>query len=214
VSFAAAIGALSGRSVELTTLVDPTMTTTTLLQRVMSSETWRSTIAGADVITITVGGNDADPFGSYPIGTCAPGGKPAACLLAYAPALEPNLDAILAEIGKLRSGRPTAIRVTNPDFNPFIGLEPGRDLPPFAPDFGVSFYRQVADGELAVVCAVAERHGAQCVDFYHAFNGPDGTADAAPFLTSDHLHPSKVGQDRIAELLGAAGLAPLLPDAT
>jgi lysophospholipase L1-like esterase len=206
---AAAVEALSGRSVELTNLADASLASADLLQRVLHSATMRTAIAGADIVTITVGGNDADPFADHPAGTCAAGGDGRTCLAAYAPDLEKNLDGIVAEILVLRAGQPTAIRITSPDYNPFIGLTSSPDLPAFDPQFGLTFYRQVAEAETAAACAVAQRHGALCVDFYHAFNGADGTQDAAPFLAADHLHPSPTGQQRIADLLVAAGFAPL-----
>jgi lysophospholipase L1-like esterase len=58
-------------------------------------------------------------------------------------------------------------------------------------------------------CRVAARHHAVCIDVLHAFNGPDGTKPAGGLLAPDHTHPSAAGQVRIADLLFAAGFAPL-----
>jgi lysophospholipase L1-like esterase len=208
VPYASGLEALTGREVELVNRADPSETSASLLDRLRNRTTIREDIAGADIVAITVGGNDGDPFATYPKGTCAKGGTAADCLATYAPDLEADLDAILTEIETLRAGQPILIRLTSPDYNAFIGLQPSSDLPPFAADFGLAFYRQVADAETAVACAVAVKHGAACVDFLHVFNGPDGTRDAGPLLAEDHLHPSLAGRDRIAELLLAIGLEP------
>jgi len=160
-------------------------------------------VKNADIVTISVGGNDADPFANYPPGTCRPGGKASTCLARYAPDLSVQYDAMLTEIEKLRAGKPTLVRPTT-DYNPFIGW----DASP-TKTFGLDFYRQVADAETALVCDLAVKHGLVCADIYHAFNGPNGIEDAAPFLATDHAHPSTAGSQRIAEVLLSPGLAPL-----
>ena len=89
--------------------------------------------------------------------------------IAYAPNFARNYEAILSEIDSLRTGRPTAIRVTSAD-DPFVGWS---EAP--SKTFGVQFYRQVAEAETKVACAAATRHGAVCVDYLHIFGGADGT---------------------------------------
>ena len=203
--FADLIEKQTGKAVSVASFADGSNTTATVLASLRGQAQVRTAIEGADIVTISVGGNDADPFATYPAGTCAKGGKASACLARYAPDLGVNFEAILTEIEKLRAGKPTLIRPTS-DYNPFIGW----DAAP-TPTFGLDFYRQVEDAETDLVCALATKHGLVCADIYHAFNGSDGTTDAAPFLASDHAHPSAAGSQRIAETLLGGGLAPLTP---
>jgi hypothetical protein len=58
---------------------------------------------------------------------------------------------------------------------------------------------------------VAVAHQAICVDVYHSFNGTSGWTAAGDLLTDDYTDPSAKGQQRIADLLKAAGLTPLVP---
>ncbi len=58
-------------------------------------------------------------------------------------------------------------------------------------------------------CDVAEANHFDCVDIYHALNGPHGTKAAGDFLAGDYTHPSDKGNALIAKLLVARGYAPL-----
>jgi lysophospholipase L1-like esterase len=53
-----------------------------------------------------------------------------------------------------------------------------------------------------MLCDVAEDHF-NCVDIYHAFNGPHGTKAAGDLLAADYTHPSDKGNALIAKLLVA-----------
>jgi lysophospholipase L1-like esterase len=194
----------TGRSVAVSSFADGAATSASLLASLRTPGPFRDAVAGADIVTITVGGNDADPFATYPADMCAPGGNGSTCLVRYNSDLEVNYDAILTEIETLRAGRPTLIRPTSPDYNPFIGW----DAAP-TPDFGLTFYRQVAEAETQLICSLATTHGMVCADFYHAFNGVDGTEDAASLLAADHGHPSAAGSELIAQIIFEGGLAPL-----
>lgn len=202
--FADLVEQQTGKPVAVTSFADGSNTSAAVLASLRETRSVREAVEAADIVTITVGGNDADPFATYPVGACAPGGKASACLARYASDLAVNYEAILTEIEKLRAGEPTLVRPTSPDYNPFIGW----DAAP-TKTFGLDFYRQVADAETQMVCDLATKHGLVCADIYHAFNGPAGSKDAAPFLASDHAHPSGAGSQLIAETLMNAGLAPL-----
>lgn len=62
------------------------------------------------------------------------------------------------------------------------------------------------EGWNAQECAVAIESGFNCLDVYHAFNGPDGLTPAGDLLELDYTHPSKKGNALIADLLMAADL--------
>jgi lysophospholipase L1-like esterase len=170
----------------------------------------RQVIAGADIISVSIGFNDAltDPLlASYAAGTCG-GTRNVDCFLGTVPALESNVDAILTEIDALRADSPTAVRVLT-IYNNAVP-EPGGPEP-FGdpPGTGVGAWRDLAEAQNAALCRVALAHDAVCVDIYHAFNGPDGMASSLPLLAPDMTHPSQLGMDTIAQTMAAAGYAPL-----
>jgi lysophospholipase L1-like esterase len=162
-----------------------------------------SVVAAADIIVLSVGGNDVDPFGIFPKGSCAPSQPWRDCLAVYAPQFEANTDKILTKIEELRDGKATAIRVLGAD-NPFVGWH---EAP--TPTFGAEFFAQVARAETNAVCEVAAKHHAVCIDILSVFSGPTGTDDPAKYLDADHSHPGDLGIATIADLLMKSGLAEL-----
>jgi len=200
---AASIDKTSGHAVDLNILADNQNTTARVLESLRTDESFGAAIAKADMIVLSVGGNDADPFGIYPKGTCAPSQPLPDCLSAYAPKFASNYEAILSKIAALRDGKPTAIRVLSAD-NPFVGLS---EAP--RKTFGVDFFAQVAAAETESMCAVAKKHDAQCVDFLHIFSGKDGTSDPEKYLAYDHGHPGDLGIKIIAAELIRPGFPEL-----
>ena len=201
--YAAALQGSEQRTVTVDDLSDDSNTTARLLERLRTDDSTRSSVSNADIIVISVGGNDSDPFGVYPQGTCSPTQPLPDCLATYAPTFAANYELILTEVDSLRNGQPTAVRVTSAD-NPFVGWS---EAP--TPTFGVDFYAQVAQAETDAACAAATSHAALCVDYLHIFGGPDGTADPAPFLGPDHAHPGDVGIQAISDALAQLGLSEL-----
>jgi lysophospholipase L1-like esterase len=156
-----------------------------LLSRVLEDHTYRTALAGADLITLTIGNNDQSGFWG-----CT---SDDACAAARAETRH-NIDAILHEIASLRAGKPTAVRVTD-----YYDMALGDQLR----------IRQKFAAFNAMICEVAEADGAVCVDLVRPFNGPEGLSDAGDLLLGDHIHASKAGQDLIAKTIAAAGYAPL-----
>ncbi len=187
--------AVTGGTVTVRNLADGSNTTQSVLDSLVAGSAAASAVAAAHLVVVTVGGNDADPFGHYPAGTCSPRSRPSDCLTAYAPDLSANLTRVLARVEELKP-RDATLVITSPDFNPFIGWSeaPSRT-------FGVDFYRQVATAETALVCRLARETHARCLDLLHLLNGVDGTADAAPYLAADHAHPGAAGVKAIADAL-------------
>jgi YVTN family beta-propeller protein len=159
---------------------------------------FRTNLASADLITVTIGNNDLAPCDFTPA-------TDDACEAAIRQ-LEVNLKATLFVIKKLRHGRRTALRVTD-YFNSAIG-------DPAAPP-GEAFQQDFAEklGEQnAAICSAASAAGAVCVDLIRPFNGPSGSEPANPFLMSDHTHPNAEGQGKIAKAIAAVGFAPIRRD--
>lgn len=176
-----------------------------LVDRIKTDPAMRAAVTQGDVVIVTIGHNDT-PWNSSDDPCDGDTGfnwdlYVGDCITQQAARHGQELDAILAEVLALRNGAPTAIRVTT-DYNDVIGdfhLGAGGDEPSKA----------VIDAFAQETCNVAQSRGAICVDVYHAFNGPDGTAEATALLAHDHTHPNADGQQRIADVIIAAGFAPI-----
>ena len=207
------IESTNGRPVEVTNLAQhDNLTAARLADELPRSEQLLDALRQADIITITIGHNDTpwnaiddscdQDHGFFDGNASAPWDVlTGPCLDTEVERYRENLEAIFAEITDLRSGRPTAIRFTTQY----------ADIPgdPCCPPEATSASTVVKDRFNTVACEVAALHDIMCIDVYHAFNGPDGSADAGPLLAGDHTHPSADGQQAIADLLADAGLSPL-----
>jgi lysophospholipase L1-like esterase len=179
-----------------------------LLQAVRTDEAMRTALAGADIVVVSSGHNDTpwnvadDPcdgpkmFEQSDWNSYTP-----ECSSAAAAQYRPLLDGVLDEIATLREGKPTAVRVLT-FYNDLVGL------PDFLPGNETASVN-VIDAFDTVICGAAAAHEAVCVDVYHAFNGADGRQPAGDLLEDDYTHPNQTGHQKMAELLFAAGMAPL-----
>jgi lysophospholipase L1-like esterase len=179
-----------------------------LLQAVRTDEVMRTALAGADIVVVSSGHNDTpwnvadDPcdgpkmFEESNWTSYTP-----ECSSAAAAQYRPVLDGVLDEIATLREGKPTVVRVLT-FYNDLVGW------PPFSPENETASVN-VIDAFDSVICDAAAAHEAACVDVYHAFNGADGRQPAGDLLEGDYTHPNQAGHQKIAEVLFAAGIAPL-----
>jgi len=67
--------------------------------------------------------------------------------------------------------------------------------------------KRILDEWNAMLCDTGDVNGFGCVDLYRAFNGPDGTSAAGVNLGADYTHPSQIGNDVIASLLGGVDIS-------
>ncbi len=174
-------------------------------------------LRSADIITLTIGHNDT-PWNSIDDACDAnhgffDGNTKASwkalvgpCLTTEVNRYRRNLTSILDQIVALRAGRPTAIRFTT-QYSDISDVQGGD--PPCCPPEAITVFATVKDAFNKAACEIVEAHGAICVDVYHAFNGPKGTDPPGPLLAPDVTHPSAAGHEKIAQLLEAAGLAPI-----
>lgn len=150
------------------------------------------TIAAADIVLVTVGGNQALPDPETGIG-CTEW-----FLKAHGPCLQEGVDTygalydrVFAGIKALRAESPTVYAVTT-------SFDGNIESPKDVPDGLLSLYTKSGQEAAAKAWAVAaydrwaamqtaraEAAGFQVIDNYHAFNGPDGTAALIP----DYLDP-------------------------
>jgi lysophospholipase L1-like esterase len=178
----------------------------TLLNRVERDATYRTAIADADIVTLQVGWNDWQ-------GPCNFANH-RSCLVFGQKRVEPNLDAILSEIGALRDGKATAIRVVT-YYNGYLGNELAPSIWSFTASteniatFDKDFRAALLDFNV-MICRLAEAHSAVCVDVAPAFNGAKLDQPAATgLINSDGIHGLAAGHDLIAKTLAAAGFAEL-----
>lgn len=142
----------------------------------------RRAVAGADIISVGLGGNDALNALAYCMDTDRRGSGPDvhACLDGFQRRFEREWSALLAE---LRALNPDAALVTLTLYHPFPGLEDDRLR---AVNAYITLTTWAAGGCVARVDL--------------AFNGPDGTRPPAGLL-ADLIHPNDAGHAVIAEAM-------------
>jgi lysophospholipase L1-like esterase len=193
-----------GAPVSVQNLGTPGQTSSRLLAALGDAQPAAEDVAGADLITITIGANDFH-WSAYSSGHCG-GADGLGCYQPEMMSLRANLKAIIDRIKALRSGRPTAIRVTgywNIWKDGAVALRWG----PQYVRVGDALTRQVN----RTIADVAEEEGVTFVDIYTPFKGATGSDDDTWLLAPDGDHPSQQGHQLIADALADAGLAPLLP---
>ena len=138
------------------------------------------TIAGADVVSVTIGFNDAN-------------NRVATQIPKITAAFEANLEGILDKIEELRAGKRTAIRVTNlynnggPTWTPLVEAVNAATC-------------KVAERHGAICVDIYEA--------FNGADGT-GDPITLHYLGPDGVHPSQAGMDAIADVLAAAGYDPL-----
>ena len=124
-------------------------------------------------------------------------GTDAACYEAKIPAVEQNLEAIVARV---RSLNPTAKGIVLLDYwSAWLG---GQYAQAQGPAY-VSAADAVTHALNAAIRAVAQRTDAHYVDLRTAFRGPDDAWDETHLLAPDGEHPNAEGHQRIAEAVAA-----------
>ena len=175
--------------IQVTDLAVSGATTADLLTTISGAEA-RAALRQAQLVTITIGGNDF----LQAAGACR---TEMACLNETVAEVEERLIEVA---GRVRAAAPDAlILMTN-----YPDVVAGN--PPALSFLGYGSFeaaREVSMRSSEMVCSVAERHGMTCVDVYRAFNGEDGETSAwkEGLLAVDIIHPSAEGHRLIARLL-------------
>ena len=196
----------TGASVRVHNLATDGGTAQDLLGQLRDDPNVRRALRGAEILTISIGGNDLDAhIPDYASKTCG-GPDNQACFRAAVAAFKPTWTAILAEVLRLRR-KSSIIRVTN-DYNPFPGNVRAANLGKGITDAFTGYLRQLN----AYRCSSAERAGILCADVAKAFNGAktNESAFAKGLIGTDQFsHPSAKGHRLIAQILRAHGYRPL-----
>ena len=155
------------------------------------------TVAGSDIVLITIGANDlGGNLADWQQDRC-----PIACFEATMSTIQSNIAAIVDRIQQLRRGQATEILVTD-YWNVFADGAPAIRLG----QTYQSLSDQVTRRANTAICGGAVGAGASCVDLYAPFKG-DGTTDPTPLLADDGDHPDARGHQVIAQALAAHGWA-------
>jgi lysophospholipase L1-like esterase len=150
-----------------TNLTENGGTTESLLAEMQSFEPYRTAIADADVIVISVGANDLEPaFETFAAGDCGPP-KDLGCFRKVADDWGRSMEAILTVFDELRGGQPTAVRVLTQANESDPGLLAG-----FGDEFVHEQLPQVMAWQEQEFCRAAARHHDHCVDLRPVLNGP------------------------------------------
>jgi lysophospholipase L1-like esterase len=204
--YADLVAAGTGRDVIVENRGKNGLTSSGLLAALESDHGLRDVIAGADIVVIGIGGADVNAGDdALASGSC----ESTACYDPVISAYSSNIDAIAAEIGAIRAGKPTVLRaITQP--NVLTGA--GDVIPPFLQDIATEVGEHVARGFNEATCDAMTTHGGVCIDVLAAINGPDGEADgykAGLLNLEDCCYPNEQGHRLMADLLFSTGLAPL-----
>jgi lysophospholipase L1-like esterase len=168
--YADALAATTDHSIDFINLSTNGGTSQSLLDSIKTSQKTRDAVMSADIIVISTGANDLeDAFGLFAAGNCG-GVDHFDCFRKVGEGWRISFDGILTEIETLRNGKPTAIRlVTNS--NEALS-DPGL-LEIFGPKDSSGGGAFITDLHHEILCEVAAKHGAKCVDLRPVLNGPN-----------------------------------------
>ena len=207
--YAARLRATQPHPVEFVNLTENGGTSSSLLGEMKQSDPIRRAISRADIIVLDIGSNDMSqggrpgqgvmpPFASWRAGTCG-GSDKLDCFRQNTQALRANIDGMLTEIGQLRMGKPTAVRVVTGS-NEFLS-DPVL-IRAFGANFGPREGAKILAMRHAALCAAATAHSMKCVDLRPVLNGPsldkpqDVETQAAMNKVADALLNTGLGELR------------------
>lgn len=177
-----------------------------LLRRLRRGGSYTRAIASADLLTITIGGNDLIRALRASFWSGGRRRDPLAFLLDRVAAFERNWIEILDRLVELRPPGTAALRATNyydplPDNPVFEAIVRGPLHGPL---------RELSRERNRRIRADAEERGFLCADVYRAFNDGPGSPWERGLLAYDGFHPSEAGQRLIGDTVHALGYAPLV----
>jgi len=173
-----------------------------LLNALQNDPIFRNQVSGAELVTWDIGGNDlANAHDSFVQKTCG-GLDNQDCLRAAVSTFEPNWDAIVVELLKLRNPSRTILR-TMDIYNPYV-----------ASDMKAGIFNTIEpylDEVNGHIHSNAQANNIPVAAVHTAFNGADGTQDPGTLglIAADGFHPNDAGHKVIADQLRTLAYAPL-----
>jgi lysophospholipase L1-like esterase len=184
----------TGNAVTLNDRGVPGWTSDDLLAALRTDAALRAQIAGSQVVTFNIGGNDLlHALQRYQAGACG-GPDNQRCFGETIARFKSNWNAILAQILSLRSTRDTVVRtmdIYNPVVNQLKFFGVFAQVKPYLDDINRHIHLTSTANRVLVA------------PVYREFNGPNGDEDAAAkgYISGDGIHPSPAGHDAAARLL-------------
>ena len=173
-----------------------------LLNALQNDLVFRNQVSGAELVTWDIGGNDlANAHDSFVQKTCG-GLDNQDCLRAAVSTFEPNWDAIVVELLKLRDPSKTILR-TMDIYDPYVAADMKAGI--------FSTIEPYLDEINSHIHANGQANSIPVAAVHQAFNGADGTQDpiAAALIASDGFHPNDAGHKVIADQFRTLAYAPL-----
>ena len=165
-------------------------TTSNVLHQLQSDKAVIDHVRTADVVEIEVGANDVAH--SQACGTNVE------CYSPKIPAIETNLDAIVARVHELTFGHKVLVVLLD-----YWSVWLGGQYAAAKGDAYVDAAATVTDEVNTVIKATAAKTGSAYVDLRAAFKGPDYVYDETHYLSNDGDHPNAAGHQQIADATDA-----------
>lgn len=200
-----------GRPVEARNFGTPSLTVEGLLTQLRDGTSAATSVAGADIVLVTIGANDAaTAMAAWEQGDCGQ-----ACFDTTTAAIQDQLTQVVRRILALRRGSPTEVLVTTYWNVVQDGAVARQSFPVHYREVSDALTRQV-DTALCKAATTARDSGPTsgrgesviCVDLYAPFKG-NGDVDPTPLLAPDGDHPDAAGHQLIATTLAGVGWAAL-----
>jgi lysophospholipase L1-like esterase len=166
-------------------------TTSDVLNQLQADTAVIDRVRKADVVEIEIGAND--------VAYSASCGTNTNCYAPAIPAIQTNLDAIVARVHKLASTHKVLVVLLD-YWSVWLGGK-------YAAAKGEAYVDAAANMTAdvnATIKSAAARTASAYVDLRAAFKGPDYAYDETHYLSSDGDHPNAAGHQRIADTTEAA----------
>jgi lysophospholipase L1-like esterase len=200
-----------GRPVQVRNFGTPSLTSPGLLDQLQDGTPTASGVAGADIVLVTIGANDAaEALDQWAQGICGQ-----ACFDADVATIQGQVTQVVSRILALRDGRPTEVLVTTYWNVVQDGTVAKQTYPEHYMEVSDALTREVDTALCNASRAAGDARqpqgggdGVICVDLYAPFKG-NGDVDPTPLLATDGDHPDAAGHQLIANTLAGVGWAAL-----
>ena len=172
----------------------PGWTSSQLLAAMTKPGAFRSQVANADILLVTIGANDLNPLESAGPSSC-----PATCYTPLIDSAGHNVELIVDAARAANPAHPPMVLVTD-YWNVFQDGDVG------TAEHGAAFQSwsdALTRAESTRICGGAQSAGATCVSLYAPFKG-NGSINPTSLLAADGDHPNAAGHQLIASTLLAA----------
>ena len=183
---ASGLTAKTGQTVTAANDAVPGYTTSNVLHQLQSDTAVIDHVRRADAVEIEVGANDVAH--SQACGTTVD------CYAPKVPAIQANLDAIVASVHELTSGHKVLVVLLD-----YWSVWLGGQYAAAKGDAYVDAAATVTDDVNTAIKATAAKTGSAYVDLRTAFKGPDYAYDETHYLSNDGDHPNAAGHQQIAD---------------